>query len=369
MQLGKIRLEGFRNYQKAEITFADGINVISGENAQGKTNLLEAVYFLTCGKSFRAKTDQEVIGFESEFAEIEAEVIQTDRTDTLFMRIPRGGKKSFSCNGVKLKSAAELRGRLTAVLFCPDDLKIVREGAAVHRRLMDTVLFQLRPRYASLISEFSRLYDRKTRILRDWREKPSLLELLEDYNLRLAQLGTEILRFRAAFTEELSKRAAVIHTEFSGGAERLSIAYKTVKTVKDPRNAPPQEIFEQLMEHQKSHYRAEIESGLCLSGVSKDDLEIELNGRPAKNFASQGQTRTAALSIKLAEREIHFAASGEYPVLLLDDVLSELDSKRQSFVLNHIDEGQVLITCCEDDGIRDRTNGKVFCVEKGSVRS
>lgn len=367
MQLGKLSLEGFRNYRKAEIEFSGGINVISGENAQGKTNLLEAIYFLTCGRSFRAKTDQEAVGFESELAEVKAEVIQADRTQELVMRIPRGGKKAFFANGVRLKSAADLRGRLTAVLFYPEDLKIVREGASVHRRLMDTVLFQLRPRYASLISEFTRLYDRKTRILKDWREKPSLLELLEDYNLRLAQLGTEIARFRAAFAEELSKRAGAIHEEFSAGEERLTIAYKTVKTVTDPRNDPPQKIFEQLMEHQRTHYRAEIESGLCLSGVSKDDLEIELNGRPAKNFASQGQVRTAALSMKLAEREIHFAASGEYPVLLLDDVLSELDARRQSFVLNHIGEGQVLITCCEDDGIRNRTNGKVFCIENGAV--
>jgi len=367
MYLKALEVFNFRNYLYAKTALDPGINVIIGDNAQGKTNLLEAVFFMTCGKSFRAKNDRELIRIGSDFAEIKTSVQTADREITLTAQIPQTGRKSFQVNGVKLRTVSELRGRLSAVLFCPDDLKSIKEGAVVHRRLMDVALFQLRPRYALLISEFTKLYNHKTRILRDSREKPSLLETLDDYNLRLARIGAEIIRYRAAFVEKLSEKAAVIHSEFSGSKEKLSIGYKTVKTVKDPLNESIQQIFEELLRHQTDHRSAEIESGQCLSGVHKDDLEIEINSLSAKTFASQGQIRTAALSIKLAERDIHFAETGEYPILLLDDVLSELDASRQSFVLNRILDGQVLITCCEDDGIREKTGEYVIKVSDGKI--
>lgn len=367
MYLKQLELYNFRNYEKETLTLNSGINVITGSNAQGKTNMLEAIYFLSCGKSFRAKSDKELIKFSGDFAEINANIVEINREIKLTAQIPPVGKKRFSVNGVKLRTLSELRGFVTAVLFCPDDIRTIKEGATAHRRLMDVALFQLRPRYALLLSEFSKLYDQKSRILKDWREKPSLLEVLDDYNRRLAIAGTEIIHYRAGFIESLSKRASVMHAEFSEGAEKLNIKYKTVKTVQDPLNDSAQIIFDALMEHQHTHRAAEIESGMCLSGVHKDDLEININDKAAKSFASQGQMRTAALSIKLAERDIHFAASGEYPLLLLDDVLSELDAKRQNFVLNRINNGQVLITCCEDDGIRERTGGRVITVSNGKI--
>src|SRR5699024_11179001 len=179
-------------------------------------------------------------------------------------------------------------------------------------------------------------------------------------------VSAKLVRYRAAFVSRLAKSASPIHREFSGGADELELSYQTVSTVRDPFG-PEKEIFYDICEHQERHRRAEIDSGQCLTGAHKDDIVISINGRSARTFGSQGQKRTAALSIKLAEREIHLQETGEYPVLLLDDVLSELDARRQEFVLNRIGGGQTLITCCEDDGIARRTGAKVITVSGGKA--
>ena len=221
--------------------------------------------------------------------------------------------------------------------------------------------------WLTISAQFNKLYESKTRILKDWREKPSLLDTLDDFSDGMCRYSAQLIRYRAAFIERLREEAAPIHGEFSGAGERLGIEYSTVSSVRNPLG-PAQEIFYDLCEHQERHRTAEIESQQCLTGAHKDDLIITINGQNARSFASQGQTRTAALSIKLAEREIYLDETGEYPVLLLDDVLSELDMRRQEFVLNRIGGGQTLITCCEDEGISKRTGGKVMHVEKGRIR-
>lgn len=366
MRVKRIALNGFRNYDFETVDFIDGTNVISGQNAQGKTNLLEAVYMLSCGRSFRTRFDRELIGFDSSWAEILADVYSHDREQTVSIRLQTGQAKQIKVNSVK-KSAGELSQVVNAVLFCPDDLNMIKDGAAVRRRLMDNAISQIRPRYAQYLSDFNRLYEHKTRILKDWRENPSLLDTLDEFSEGMCRASAQIIRYRAAFSRRLSQAAAPIHRDFSGNGEELSMAYKTVSSVKDPFG-PVKEIYYDICEHQERHRQAELDSSQCLTGAHKDDLEIYINGRSARSFASQGQTRTAALSVKLAEREIFLAETGEYPILLLDDVLSELDEKRQEFVLNRIGGGQTLISCCEDEGISRRTGGKVLFVEKGKIR-
>ena len=366
MRVKRIALNGFRNYDFETVDFIDGTNVISGQNAQGKTTLLEAVYMLSCGRSFRTRFDRELIGFDSSWAEILADVYSHDREQTVSIRLQTGQAKQIKVNSVK-KSAGELSQVVNAVLFCPDDLNMIKDGAAVRRRLMDNAISQIRPRYAQYLSDFNRLYEHKTRILKDWREKPSLLDTLDEFSEGMCRASAQIIRYRAAFSRRLSQAAAPIHRDFSGNGEELSMAYKTVSSVKDPFG-PVKEIYYDICEHQERHRQAELDSSQCLTGAHKDDLEIYINGRSARSFASQGQTRTAALSVKLAEREIFLVETGEYPILLLDDVLSELDEKRQEFVLNRIGGGQTLISCCEDEGISRRTGGKVLFVEKGKIR-
>ena len=272
----------------------------------------------------------------------------------------------MTVNGVTAKNNAALSNVLHTVFFCPEDLFLIRDGAAARRRFMDISLCQLRPRYAEALAEYSRLYEHKTRILRDSEDYPQLLQTLPDFNARLCQAGAVLIHYRARFCEALREYAAQAHRECSGGREELTLCYQTVKTVTDPFAAHG-EIVSALTEHQNSHYAAEIASGLCLSGPHKDDIEVTVNGHSARQFCSQGQVRTAALSLKLAEREIHKNAIGEYPVMLLDDVLSELDPKRQEYVLNRIAGGQVFITCCENDRLDALLQGKVFHIRKGEV--
>ena len=366
MNVQKIALNGFRNYEWETTEFSPGTNVICGPNAQGKTNLLEAVYMLSCGRSFRTRFDKELLGFGFSEGEILAEVWSHERQQTVDLRFRVGQPKRITVNGVK-KTAGELAAVVNTVLFCPDDLNLIKEGAAVRRRLMDNAISQIRPRYAEILTEFNRLYEHKTRILKDWREKPSLLETLDEFSDGMARASAQLIRYRAAYAARLNQTAPPIHREFSGKGEELSLRYQTVSTVRDPY-ASAKEIYYDICDHQERHRQAELESAQCLTGAHKDDLEIEINGRSARSFASQGQTRTAALSLKLAEREILQAESGEMPILLLDDVLSELDQKRQEFVLNRIGGGQTLITCCEDAEISRRTGGKVLLVEKGKIR-
>ncbi len=366
MIVKRIALNGFRNYDFETVDFIDGTNVISGRNAQGKTNLLEAVYMLSCGRSFRTRFDRELVGFDFSSAEILADVFSHDREQTINIKLQPGQAKKISVNSVK-KSAGELSQVVNAVLFCPDDLNMIKEGAAVRRRLMDNAISQIRPRYAQYLSEFNRLYEHKTRILKDWRDKPSLLDTLDEFSEGMCRASAQLIRYRASFVQRLKEAAAPIHREFSGNGEELGMEYKTVSSVKDPFTSV-KEIYYDICEHQERHRQAELDSAQCLTGAHKDDLEIYINGRSARSFASQGQTRTAALSVKLAEREIFLAETGEYPILLLDDVLSELDEKRQEFVLNRIGGGQTLISCCEDEGISRRTGGKVLFVEKGRIK-
>ena len=342
-----------------------GVNVICGQNAQGKTTLLEAVYLLTGMKSFRTRFDRELIRFGEEHAFVEGRVEACGREQRVDMRFHRGKSRQIRVNGAPRK-ASELTEHLTAVLFSPEDLMLIRGGAAERRRMMDTAISQLRPGYRALLSDYNRLYENKTRILRDWREKPSLLEPLDEFNASLALYSARLIRYRASFVRRLQKAAAPVHRAFSGGSEELQICYATVSTVTDTA-ALEREIYEEIMERQRQLRQAELEAELCLVGAHKDDMPVFINGIDARSFASQGQTRTAALSLKLAEREIFLQETGESPVLLLDDVLSELDKSRQEFVLNRIQGGQTLITCCDEESVSRLTGGTLLRLAEGRI--
>lgn len=367
MRVESLCLSSFRNYYESQtISFDPGANIIIGENGQGKTNLLEAIYYLSGAKSFRTRFDKEVIGFHENAACLLAKVFLEDRQQTIEIRLSARGRREIYLNGVKEKTALALAGKLGTVLFSPEDLSLLRGGAVERRRFLDLAIGQISPKYAFYLSEFSKLYSHKTRILKDHREKPSLLDTLGDFNLRLAQVGAQICYYRGNFIEKLAPIAREIHWDFSGGREALTLSYQTVKEVENPLEKPSV-ILGQLLEQQERLYRAEIDAGLCLAGVQKDDMELSINGILARSFASQGQTRTGALSLKLAERELLYQSLGAYPILLLDDVLSELDATRQDFVLNRISQGQVFITCCEASDIAQRTGGTIFEIAGGRV--
>ncbi len=365
MNLLELKLQNFRNYQQLELSFDPGVNLIVGQNAQGKTNLLEAIGYLGSGKSFRAQKTGEMLHFGADFADMEGKLFTQGREQTIRWTL-YGDRRArvLHRNGVKKKTAADISGMLPSVLFCPEDLMVLKAGAAPRRRLGDSALCALRPNYDGALSEYHRILDQKSRILKDRFEQPKLMDILPEYNARLCQVGALLISYRARFYEGLGKAAAGYHSQFSGGAEDFRLEYRTVSTVTDPF-APVSVLAEQLLDHLESHYRAELESGQCLTGPHKDDFDVSLSGISLKSYGSQGQTRTAAISLKLAQRELMRRESGEEPVLLLDDVLSELDAGRQDFVLNQISQGQVFITCCEPG--RFTKLGKTIEIYKGTV--
>ncbi len=365
MKLNKISLENFRNYASLEVEFAPGVNLLVGENAQGKTNLLEAVAYLGSGRSFRAQKNAELVALGAEFTQLEGAVTSQEREQTLrWVLFSSGRPRQVYRNGVKKKTAGDISGVLQTVLFCPEDLSVLKAGASSRRRLADSAICQLRPNYEAALTEYNRILEQKNRILKDRHENPALLEILPEYNARLCQVGALLISYRARFFEGLAREAKTYHGLFSGGKEEFSLAYRTVSNIENPF-APVQELEGKLREHLDSHYRAELESCLCLTGPHKDDFDVALSGLSLKTFGSQGQTRTAAISLKLAQRALMEKESGETPVLLLDDVLSELDPGRQDFVLNQIHEGQVFITCCEPE--RFTTLGKTIEIKQGKI--
>ena len=340
MIVENIALEGFRSYDAAAFGFKDGVNIVWGENARGKTNLLESVMLLSGSGSWRTRKRGDLINFYKDRASIVGHVLTRDRAFEIGIRMPLKGKNTFTVNGVAQKRQYDLSEYLRCVLFCPEDLYLVKGGPEKRRRFIDIALGQLRPRYAAILAEYNNLCDMKQILLKD-----GAMTVMPEINARMVHYGAEIVHYRGAFLAELSREAEIIHRSISKGYERLELRYKTVSTVEDP-TLPVELLRQRLQDHMDSHWEAEEQSRSLLSGPHKDDIEILINGQPARVFASQGQARTAALSLKFGERELFRLDSGEYPVLLLDDVLSELDEGRAAFVASAAVGGQTIITCC-----------------------
>lgn len=369
MILSSLSLAHFRNYQQCNLDFHPKHNLIYGENAQGKTNLLEAVAFLSTMKSHRTQSPKDLMTETKQgiapITQIVGEVQSRERDFTLDITLNHGAPV-LKINQIR-KKRRDLEDVFYTVLFCPEDLSLIKSAAIERRRFLDTTISQLRPNYAKALANYQKLYKSKVRILKDWHNNPSLLDTLDDFNLQLASFGADIIHYRAHFLKRLQVITPEILSDFSGGREELALCYHTVSTITDPL-APRDTLFYQVLDHQASHRSAEIASASCLTGPHKDDFSATLNGQAVKKFASQGQTRTLAISLKLAQRELFHQETGEHPVLLLDDVLSELDSKRQDYLLHHAQNGQVFITSCHHEGLCDIATGARFLVDNGVVK-
>ena len=346
MILKDLSLRDFRSYAAAEYAFSPDVNIICGDNGRGKTNLLEAIFLLTGVRSWRAAKKAELVRWDMPKAQLQATVETRGRQFQLKLDMPASGRSQVWVNGVKKQRQLELSECLRCVLFSPEDLYLIKGPASGRREFLDSAISQIRPRYGDLLSRYEKLLDSKSRLLKMEEPRPSA-ELIAAYDEQLARIGAHLMGYRAKFCRGLGEECGKMHAAISGGKETLTLQYKTVSTVTDPF-AEPSVIEGQLRDHLESHRLAELQSGSCLSGLHKDDLDLFINDRPAKAFASQGQTRSAALALKFGQRELFFRDTGEYPVLLLDDVLSELDAPRQAFVATHAMGGQSIITCCEE---------------------
>ena len=377
MRIDKIKLTNFRNYHDFQAAFHPDRNIITGENAQGKTNLLESILCLSRGQSPRAKTTKDLINFNNNInnlsANITGDIISRERDFHIELNYYRNRRREISINRVTAKNNTALSEILKTVSFRPEDLDLIRAGASVRRRFLDNILCQLRPAYAAHLSQYQRALDQKSKILRDEKQNqnPAFLSVLPEFNFQIARHGASLIRYRSKIIKKLNEYAAIFHADCSGGRENLNIIYKTSSAIPDP-DAPLDQIAESLYQHLLSLTPAERAAKSCLSGPHKDDFLIYINQLDAKSYASQGQARTAALALKLAERALYYNLTGEYPVLLLDDVLSELDPKRREFILSRITTGQVFITCCENPQDipyfnLNQTPGNIYHIRNGAL--
>ncbi|MCL2546092.1 MAG: DNA replication/repair protein RecF [Oscillospiraceae bacterium] len=361
MVIRSLALEDFRNIDRQVVEFQEGINVIVGANAQGKTSLLEGVAYWSAARSFRTVHDEELIQFGKPHAWLSAQFISQGRQQKLEASLLRRRQRKITLNGVTLQTLRELVGILPSVLFAPSDLGLVQEGPALRRRLMDSVLCQIRPAYLSALSRYNKVLKQKQKVLR--KQAPDI-DLLAAYNTQLAKYAAVLIPERARFVKILSQLAQNYHEKLSNGKEVLTLAYRTVSCVeeKDIFNASQLETV--LLDHFAKRLHQEIAAGFCLTGSQRDNFQLNINQNELRIFASQGQARTAVIAIKMAERAYFKKELNESPLLLLDDVLSELDEHRRRVVLNEVTDGQILITCCDNRRTR-LLNGNVIRVRNG----
>lgn len=364
MIIKELSFQGFRNLKDNRITVSDGINVIYGDNAQGKTNLLECIWMFNGVRSFRGAKDSELIGFESDYACSSLHFYAEDRIQEARVNILPGKREAF-LNGVKKLSPSELIGKCTSVVFSPEHMTLVKNGPSERRKFLDGALCRLKPRYAMLFSKYNKILNQRNALLKDIPRHRELLETLDIWDEKLSVTGGTLTAERLKYTGLLKKKAYDFHRGISEEKEELSILYQS------GYNALEGDGFEELTEKirkalEKSR-KEDIYTGCTNYGPHRDDLDILINGMKARIYASQGQQRSAVLSLKLSEADILKELTGEKPVVLLDDVLSELDLSRQNFLLNKTEGWQVFITCCDISAVGHLHCGKVFYIENGGV--
>ncbi len=364
MRVEKLAFSGYRNLQEGEWIPSAGVNIVYGDNAQGKTNLLEAVWLFTGGRSFRGARDSELVGFGKEKASLHLEFYAQERMQEAEITIQK--RRSAVLNGVPQPAASRLTGRFCAVVFSPAHLSLIKDGPEERRRFLDAAYCQLRPGYISSLSEYTRTLAQRNALLKDARAsvlpRNACEDMLDVWDRKLAQAGSRLMTAREAYVRKIQPLAAAIYDGLSGGRERFSLCLREVGE-SDGKACTPEWLFSQL----QTARQADLAAGFTTVGPHRTDLEVHINDMSARVFGSQGQQRSAVLALKLAEASILREVTGEQPVALLDDVMSELDVFRQDYILNHIHDWQVFITCCDPAAIRRLDGGSVYRVENGHI--
>lgn len=357
MFIESIELSDYRNYSHLHIDFHKGTNVLYGDNAQGKTNILEAVYVCSTTKSHRGSKDKEIIRFGADESHIKMMVRRDGIPYRIDMHLKKNKAKGVAVNGVPIKKASELFGIVNVIFFSPEDLNIIKNGPAERRRFMDLELSQLDKVYLSDLANYNRIINQRNRLLKDCQNRAELNEMLDLWDMQLIQYGSRIMERREKFLEEVNEIISGIHYKLTGGRETITISYE--------KNIGQME-FESVL---KKNRERDIRMKSTSAGPHRDDICFLTKDIDIRKFGSQGQQRTAALSLKLSEIEIVRKLIKDTPVLLLDDVLSELDKNRQNYLLDSIHDIQTLITCTGvDEFVNHRFSiNKIFHVSNGVV--
>lgn len=340
MIIKKIKIENFRNYHEEEVIFHDKVNVIIGDNAQGKTNLLESIYVSSLGRSFRTTKDKEMILFEEPYARIVANYVAEDQEKKVDVGFNKEGKKEIKVNNIKVEKMTEMLNHFYVVVFSPDDLKIVKEEPEKRRNFIDRELCKMKISYLNNLVQYKKILIQRNAYLKSEKKDRQAMAVWDD---ALSQYGTQVMFQRQAFIEELNQISSQIHEKITQGKETLEIQYEpNLKTEGDAAL-----LFEKMKKKLADTYKSDTYAGNTSIGPHKDDVLILVNGISARQYGSQGQQRTAALSMKLAEIYLIEKEKGEKPILLLDDVLSELDQDRQKYLIKALSESQLFITAAE----------------------
>ena len=334
MWINNIKLNNFRNYDKKEIKLHENINVFFGENAQGKTNIIESIFLCSIGKSFRTNKEKELIKFNEEKAFVEINYKKRDREGKLKIEI--GDKKNIYLNGIKLKKLSELLGNINIVIFTPDDINILKGGPQNRRKFLDIMISQLRPNYMYILNLYLKTLEQRNNYLKQIKLEKKDENLLDIWDEKLIDYGYKIFQYRKEFIEKIKEKIRKIHKDITDNKEDIEIKYFSDANTR-------QNFINEL----KSRRKLDIIKGFTTKGIHRDDFVVYINGREVEIYGSQGQHRTAILSLKLSELQVIYDEIGEYPILLLDDFMSELDEKRRKNFLNNIKDIQVIITCTE----------------------
>ena len=360
MRIERLRLRSFRNYEQADVRPAPGVTVLYGENAQGKTNLMEAVHLCCVGRSHRTSRDRELVRWGESEAYVQADVRRLDGPRQIGVALfpSETKKKKITINGEPVKRIGELMGQVNAVLFSPEDLRLVKDGPDGRRRFLDMEISQLQPAYFYALQRYARALNQRNGLLRELqgRSDGALASTIEEWDALLAQTGAAVLARRKAYLARLDEKAREIHRDLSGGRETLTL-----------RDAGCDGDEQGLLMLLRAARGEDCRRGFTSVGPHRDDYKIIINGRDARAFASQGQQRTAALSLKLAEIEVMRDETREAPILLLDDVMSELDVSRRRMLLSRIGDVQTLITCTHLDDLGGAKYDKAISIHEGTL--
>lgn len=367
MYVKNLKLRNFRNYENLYIEFSEDINIIYGENAQGKTNILEAIYICASGRSHRTSKEVDMVKMGDKGYYIKVEIEKAEENDQIEILYDEEKKKKIRINEIPIKKIGNLMGHLNAVIFSPEDLLVIKEGPSERRRFIDITMCQLKPSYFYDLQQYMKILSQKNNLLKNIQSKNTSEDTLDIWNINLVKIGSRIIRARHYFIQEIEKVAAKRHEMLTDGEEVLTLKYSPSFKV-DSFNSI-EEIEKSFVKAQDALLKRELAIGTTLCGPQRDDYEISLNGKGIKAFGSQGQQRTAVLSIKLAEIEIMRNEIGENPVLILDDVMSELDIKRQEYLIKGLGGIQTFITCTDKSLFEGKIEGtyKNISVSKGKV--
>lgn len=366
MRLRELILRNYRNYDELELSFHSNLILFAGPNAQGKTNILESIFASCTGRSHRTPRDRELIQWGKEEALIRTKVEKQVGVSEIAILLAARDKKKVSINQSPAARLGELMGHLNSVMFSPDDLKLIREGPAERRRFMDMELSQIRPQYFYYLQQYNRVLNHRNNLLKSIQVKPSLAATLPAWDHQLAEAGSYIIQQRRLFQDSLKIIAQEIHSRITNGTEKLTLEYKSSIP---SQTSKLEEIQQQFLQVLEGRHKEDIERGITGKGCHRDDIVFQINGADVRIFGSQGQKRTTVLSLKFSELEYMRQETGEYPLLLLDDAMSELDHGRQQMLLEYIGKVQTFITLTDLDQIPDlkHKNMQIFKIQSGAA--